>query len=68
MIKKQEVKHFRETFHCDRCGEEMKTSEFVLLTSPPQYRMTCKCGETRTAFERYPRIVYEIVEENKEEN
>lgn len=63
MIKKVEVKCYRERLICDKCGEEMywQVGE-VNQSNPPKYLHYCECGHEVTEKEVYPRVYYE--EEN----
>lgn len=45
------------------CGKEMKRSDEVLSSFPPQYVYYCTCGETHTDTICYPGIDYREVKE-----
>ena len=66
MIKKVEVKTFVERLYCDKCGEEMKSTEIALVSYPIQYPYQCpNCGHSETTNIQYPHICYEVID-NKE--
>lgn len=67
MIKKREVKVFEAHLHCDKCGAEMHHTGRVLYSHPLQYVMVCSCGLTCNTQTKYPHLVYEAVEEKKED-
>ena len=62
IVKRAEVKTFREALYC-RCGEEMRMLSKVTLTCPAIFHYTCdKCGYEHSSKNKYPRTVYEEVE------
>lgn len=46
------------TYHCDKCGEEVKYSGNVLLKNPPIYEHICKCGEVYHLDKHYPTLEF----------
>jgi hypothetical protein len=48
------------TYQCDACGEgNMKPTNMVLTSNPPQYPHVCdKCGATQTFCRTYPYVRY----------
>lgn len=36
---------------CWECGEEMKvTTEYILCSEPPMFKVLCKCGNVDTVY------------------
>ena len=69
MIKKFEVKPFIIKLYCNKCGEEMKDTNIVLSSYPPQYQYICpKCNSKINSINKYPEIIYDVIEEVKNEN
>lgn len=67
MLDKKEVKTYIVRLYCNHCGHEMESDGTVLCSYPPQYPYVCpNCGSEITANEKYPKIEYEEIEENKD--
>ncbi len=62
---KQEVNTYLIRYLCDECGKGTLNPTGIALTSyPPQYPHICdKCGRNETFWEKYPKTVYEPVED-----
>lgn len=58
MEKEKEVKAYKITYLCDKCGEEVKFTGITLMSYPPQYEHKCKCGETYYLKKSYPSVKY----------
>ncbi len=68
MVKKIKVKSiYLVNLLCDKCGKEMISSGFVIMTAPPQIQYNCECGHSITTSKKYPSIEYEY-EENENAN
>lgn len=62
---KKEVKTYMVEMLCPCGGVYEYTQGFALATFPPQYPHKCNiCGQTKTFNCVYPKIEYEIAEEN----
>lgn len=63
MERRTEVKTFKVTLGCDRCGGEMRPTGVAIMSSPPQYPHECgKCGDTQNIIDKqYPYVAYEAI-------
>lgn len=49
---------------CPNCGKELKMSDMVLMTYPPQYSYSCEdCNYTETSSEQFPHLECKPIEE-----
>lgn len=54
IVKKEIVKAWEVTLHCDKCGAEMKQRKF-LPTTPPKLEYVCEsCGYTEFQTKTFP--------------
>ena len=58
MIRREEVKTYRQRLICTDCGDEMKPTGVALMSSPPQYQHACSKGHLKVMSETYPNIIY----------
>ena len=67
MIEKKEVKTYIVRLYCNKCGNEMESTGFVLTSYPEQYPYKCpNCGRETTATELYPKIEYQEIDDGNE--
>lgn len=58
MKKEVEVKAYKVSFYCDKCGEEVAFTGFVAMSYPPKYKHICDCGEMYYLDNQYPKIEF----------
>lgn len=70
LTKKVEVKCYMTMVYCRHCGAPLHRSNTVLSSYPEQYQYFCnRCGlDSITSTVQYPKISYEEVETNNDEN
>ena len=69
MIDKKEAKTYIVRLYCNKCGNEMASTGVVHTSYPIQYPYKCpNCGWKTTANERYPKIEYQEIEKDDEED
>lgn len=69
MIEKKEAKTYIVRLYCNNCGNEMESTGVVLTSYPEQYPYECpNCGSKITANERFPKIEYQEIEKDDEED
>ena len=63
MIKKVELRAYKDKLMCDKCDSEMVPEQVMYTTSPPRFNHVCpNCkSETMTYDSPYPRIVHEEI-------
>lgn len=51
---------------CDKCGEEMESTNLMLTCDPPRYEHRCpKCGNKDYPRKQYPYIAFEWAERSE---
>jgi hypothetical protein len=50
---------------CDDCKLEMKATDYVLTSNPPQFPHVCPNGHKATLYKRYPMLVTRKVGEKE---
>lgn len=69
MIKKTEVKTYLVRLYCNQCGHEMESCGNVFTSDPLQFPYECpNCGSKITANEKFPKIEYQEIEKDDEED
>ena len=64
--KQFKVGTFEERAYCEDCGEELEFTCTVYPTYPARFVHICpKCNKEDSFYDKYPRIVYERIEEGK---
>lgn len=65
--KQFKVGTFEERAYCEDCGEELEFTGIVYPTYPARFVHICpKCNKEDSFYDKYPRIVYERIEEEQE--
>ncbi len=63
MIRRIEVKTYRERLICSKCDTEMEFEGIALMSNPAQYPFRCPmCQKTLRTTVIYPRIIHEEIE------
>ena len=65
--KQFKVETYIERAYCDECDEELEFTGRVYPMYPERYVHICpKCNKEDSFYNKYPRIVYNRIEEEKE--
>ena len=69
MLDKKEAKTCIVRLYCNNCNHEMEHDGNVLCSYPPQFSYICpNCGCEITANELYPKVEYQEIKNNEEDN